>query len=240
MNLSGSKVIVFGGTSGIGLATARMVTNAGAETVIVGRNEERLAGALRELPEGAPAGAVVDATNASALAAFFAKTGPFDHLVLSISSGGGAGSFAKLDIPALIKPIEGKLLAQLQAAQAALRTLSPAGSITFVTAASARAAFAGTVGLAAINGALNAAAATLAFELKPRRVNVVSPGIVDTPIWERFPEDERRHLLEREARALPVGRIGRPEEVAQAIMMLITNRFMTGAIIDCDGGARIK
>jgi NAD(P)-dependent dehydrogenase (short-subunit alcohol dehydrogenase family) len=239
MNLSGNKVVIFGGTSGIGLATARLVAGAGARTVVVGRSEERVASALRELPAGT-VGAGVDATNASELAAFFARTGAFDHLVLSISSGGGAGPFRKLDIPALKKPIEGKLLAQLQAAQAALATLSENGSITFVTAASARAAFPGTVGLAAINGALNAAAATLALELKPRRVNVVSPGIVDTPIWERFPEEQRKNLLEREAQALPVGRIGRPEEVAQAILMLIGNSFMTGALIDCDGGARIK
>ena len=109
-----------------------------------------------------------------------------------------------------------------------------------MTAASARSAFPGTVGLAAINGALNAAAVTLALELKPRRVNVVSPGIVDTPIWSHFPEVVRKNLLEREALALPVGRIGRPEEVAQAVVMLMTNGFITGAIIDCDGGARVK
>ena len=155
-------------------------------------------------------------------------------------SGGGAGAFSTLDVPGLLKPLEGKVIAQLQAAQAALKTLATGGSITFVSAASARAAFAGTAGLAAINGALNAAAATLALELKPRRVNVVSPGIVDTPIWSRFPEAERRQLLDREAKALPVGRIGKPEEVAQTIVMLMSNGFITGTVIDCDGGARVK
>ena len=98
----------------------------------------------------------------------------------------------------------------------------------------------GTAGLAAVNGALNAAAATLALELKPRRVNVVSPGIVDTPIWSHFPEAQRRDLLDSEAKKLPVGRIGRPEEVAKSILMLAENEFMTGSIIDCDGGATVK
>lgn len=239
MALEGKKIVIFGGTSGIGLATASMAASAGALVVVVGRDRERLAGALAQLPPSA-SGMNVDAANPGEVAEFFRETGPFDHLVLSISSGGGAGPFAKLDIQSLKKPIEGKLLAQLSAAQLALDTLAVNGSITFVTAASARAAFPGTVGLAAINGALNAAAATLALELKPRRVNVVSPGIVETPIWSHFPEEQRRHLLDHEARSLPVGRIGQPGEVAQAIVMLMTNGFMTGALIDCDGGARVK
>lgn len=239
MALEGKKIVIFGGTSGIGLATASMAADAGARVVVVGRDPERLAGALAQLPRGA-SGMNVDAGNPGEVAEFFRKTGPFDHLVLSISSGGGAGPFAKLDIQSLKKPIEGKLLAQLSAAQLALGTLAANGSITFVTAASARAAFPGTVGLAAINGALNAAAATLALELKPRRVNVVSPGIVETPIWSHFPEEQRRNLLDHEAQSLPVGRIGQPGEVAQAIVMLMTNGFMTGALIDCDGGARVK
>ena len=239
MNLEGSKVIVFGGTSGIGLATAEMAMQAGARVVVVGRDPDRMAGALARLPAGA-SGMSADATNPADVAECFRKIGAFDHLVLSISSGGGAGNFAELDIQGLRKPIEGKLLAQLSVAQLSLSTLAADGSITFLTAASARSAFPGTVGLAAINGALNAAAVTLALELKPRRVNVVSPGIVDTPIWSHFPEAVRKNLLEREALALPVGRIGRPEEVAQAVVMLMTNGFITGAIIDCDGGARVK
>jgi NAD(P)-dependent dehydrogenase (short-subunit alcohol dehydrogenase family) len=239
MGLEGTKVVIFGGTSGIGLATASMAAQAGAQVAVCGRDPARLASALRQLPAGTT-GASVDASNPGEVADFFRKAGAFDHLVLSISSGGGAGPFASLDIQGLKKPIEGKLLAQLSVAQLSLGTLATKGSITFVTAASARAAFPGTVGLAAINGALNAAAATLALELKPRRVNVVAPGIVETPIWDHFPEEERRNLLDREAQALPVGRIGRPGEVAQAIMMLMANGFMTGAVIDCDGGARVK
>lgn len=239
MSLSGQKVVIFGGSSGIGLATARMAADAGASVVVAGRDRDRLDAALKNLG-GSASGETVDATDRKALETFFGNIGTFHHLVLSISSGGGAGPFASLDIAALRRPIEGKVIAQLQAAQAALKTLATDGSITFVTAASARAAFVGTVGLAAINGALNAAAATLALELRPRRVNVVSPGIVDTPIWAHFPEAERKNLLEREAKALPVGRIGRPEEVAQAVVMLMSNGFITGAMIDCDGGARVK
>lgn len=239
MNLAGQKIVIFGGTSGIGLAAAKLAAEDGATVTITGRDRARLDKAVSEIGKGA-SGESVDATDRKALDQFFSGVGEFDHLVLSISSGGGAGAFASLDIPGLLKPIGGKVIAQLQATQAALPKLAANGSITFVSAASARAAFAGTSGLAAINGALNAAAATLALELKPRRVNVVSPGIVDTPIWSHFPEAERRQLLDREASSLPVGRIGRPEEVAQTIVMLMSNGFITGAVIDCDGGARVK
>jgi len=239
MNLAGQKIVVFGGTSGIGLAAAKLAAENGASAKITGRDQARLDKAIGEIGKGA-SGAAVDATDRKALDHYFSRIGAFDHLVLSISSGGGAGAFPFLDIPGLLKPMEGTVIAQLQAAQSALKTLAQGGSITFVSAASARAAFAGTTGLAAINGALNAAAATLALELKPRRVNVVSPGIVDTPIWSHFPEAERRQLLDREAKALPVGRIGKPEEVAQTIVMLMSNGFITGAVIDCDGGARVK
>lgn len=239
MSIRGQHIVIFGGTSGIGLATARLAANSGASVIITGRDPQKLQTALTGLG-GKASGETVDATDRGALDDFFARTGAFDHLVLSISSGGGAGPFSSLDIPALLEPLRGKVIAQLQAAQAALETLAPEGSITFVSAASARAAFVGTAGLAAVNGALNSAAATLALELKPRRVNVVSPGIVDTPIWSHFPEAQRRNLLDSEAQKLPVGRIGQPEEVAQSILMLLNNGFITGTVIDCDGGARVK
>jgi NAD(P)-dependent dehydrogenase (short-subunit alcohol dehydrogenase family) len=239
MALQGSRIVVIGGGSGIGLAVAQLACERRAEVVIAGRDASRLEAAAATL-SAAVATEVADATDRTSLDRMFSRIGAFDHLVLSISSGGGAGPFATLDFGTLRCAIEGKLVADLQAAQASLASLRENGSITFITAASARAAFVGTAGLAAINGALNAAVPALALELKPRRVNAVCPGIVATPIWDRWPPEQRKAMLEREAQALPVGRIGQPGEVAQAVVMLLENAFMTGAIIDCDGGARIK
>lgn len=239
MSLNGKRVVVLGGGSGIGLAVAQLAVGAGAQVVIAGRNLEKLRAAASTLPAGVRCEAV-DAVDRAQLEALYARTGAFDHLVLSVSSGGGAGPFASMDFGMFRRAIEGKLIAGLQAAQASLATISKTGSITFITAASARAAFVGTAGLAAINGALNSAVRTLALELKPLRVNAVCPGIVETPLWERWPAEQRKAMLEKEAQSLPVGRIGQPVDVAMAVALLIANDFMTGAIIDCDGGATVK
>jgi len=239
MNLRGQTVVVMGGSSGIGLETARFAADAGANAVIAGRDPVKIADALSHLPSSVR-GEVVDAVDLTALREFFDRLGPFHHLVLSISSGGGAGPFATLDLVMLRRSMEGKFFAQVQAAQAALGSIDPQGSIVFVTAASARTTVPGTVGLSAINGALESIVKTLALELKPLRVNAVSPGIVKTPIWDKWPEEQRRAMLEKEAQSLPVGRIGRPAEVAQAILLLLSNGFMTGTIIECDGGARLR
>jgi NAD(P)-dependent dehydrogenase (short-subunit alcohol dehydrogenase family) len=238
MTLQGQTIVVMGGSSGIGLATAQKAAQAGAKVVITGRDSARLTAALAQLPSGTR-GESVDATDADDLREFFDALGAFHHLVLSISSGGGAGPFATIDVGALRRAFEGKFFAQFQAAQGALRTLDRHGSITFVTAASARAPLPGTSGLAAINGALESMVKTLAAELKPLRVNALSPGIVETPIWEKWPEEQRRAMLDKEAAALPVGRIGRPDEVAEAILLLVTNGFMTGTVLECDGGVRL-
>ena len=239
MKLQGQTVVVMGGSSGIGLETACMAAEAGAKAIITGRDAARIAAALTRLPASVR-GEVVDASDVPALRGFFDRLGPFHHLVLSISSGGGAGAFATLDLAMLRRAMEGKFFAQLQAAQAGLNSIDHHGSVTFVTAASARTTLPGTVGLSAINGALESIVKTLALEIKPVRVNAVSPGIVATPIWDKWPEEQRRTMLEKEAKALPVGRIGQPADVAQAILLLLTNGFMTGTVIECDGGARLR
>lgn len=133
-----------------------------------------------------------------------------------------------------------KFFAQFYAAQAALPFLRKDGSLTFVSAISARAARPGTAGLAAINGAIEAIVKPLARELRPLRVNAVSPGVVATPWWDRLPAEVRGTLLRESADASLVGRNGKPEELAEAIAFLVANGFVTGTVLEVDGGIRLS
>lgn len=239
MKLQNQKVIIMGGTSGMGLATAKAAATAGAAVVITGRDQNKLDNALGELPQGV-IGEIVDATAETELRNFFGRSGPFDHLVLAVSGREGGGPFESLGVDTLKRAFDGKFWAQFMAAQVGLTKLRRDGSIVFITAASARTSIPGTAGLAAINGALEAMIPTLALELKPIRVNAVSPGVVKTPWWDTLPSEQREAVFAQTAQSLPVGRIGTPEDVAEVILLLLRNGFMTGTVIECDGGIRIK
>jgi NAD(P)-dependent dehydrogenase (short-subunit alcohol dehydrogenase family) len=239
MRFQNQKVIIMGGTSGMGLATAKAATTAGATVLITGRDQNKLAKALAELPQSA-SGEVVDATVEKELRIFFGRSEPFDHLVLAVSGREGGGPFDSLGVDTLKRAFDGKFWAQFMAAQMGLTKLREKGSIVFITAASARTSIPGTAGLAAINGALEAMIPTLALELKPIRVNAVSPGVVKTPWWDTLPSEQREAVFAQTAQSLPVGRIGTPEDVVEVIMLLLGNGFMTGTVIECDGGMRIK
>jgi NAD(P)-dependent dehydrogenase (short-subunit alcohol dehydrogenase family) len=237
MRLDGQRVLVMGGTSGIGLATARAAAEAGAAVIVAGRDPVRLADALSRLPRERAEGRLVDATERAALDRLAAVLGQIDHLVLSLATGGGAGAFRGLDLAALRRVVEGKAWAFLETLQAFLANLRADGSVTFVTAATARAAFPGTAGIAFNNGALNAVVPPLAVELAPLRVNAVCPGVIETPIFAAWPEAERERFFAR-ARAAPLGRPGRPEEVARAILLFLTDPYVTGVLLEVDGGLR--
>lgn len=231
-----SHVIVFGGSSGIGEAVARTFAASGARVAIVGRDLQKLDAARGRLPGGVTAKAA-DAMDRGAVEALFAELGRFDHLVLCLSGGKGGGPFRQLAIEHVRSGLEHKLLAQLSVAQASLATLAEAGSITFVSSASARTAIAGTAGLAAINAGIDAAVRTLALELAPIRVNAVSPGIIDTPWWDAAPSALKEGAFAQAASTLPVRRVGHPDDAAAAIVMVATNGFMTGTVLAVDGGA---
>lgn len=233
--MSATYVIV-GGTSGIGLETAQLAIEAGHSVTVAGRDPAKFdaARAIGAQP------AELDAGDAGACRRFFEVHGAFDHLVLSTSGSAGAGAFRELSLDDLRAGFDGKFWPQLTCAQAALDRLNPAGSITFVTAISSRAMKPGTAGLAAINAALEAMVPILASELRPIRVNAVAPGVVDTPWWSRVPEAARRELFETLANQVPVGRVGRPADLASAILLMTTNTFITGTILDCDGGWKLR
>lgn len=229
------KVFIAGGTSGIGLATAALLANTGAEVTIMGRNREKMEQALVSLPASVK-GQLADAINAEALKTCMAAVGSIDHLVLALSGAKGGGLFKDLDLAQLRAGFEEKFFPQLQALQAALPYMTTNGSVTFITAVSSRAKAPGVSGLGAINGALELMVPVLAKELKPLRVNAVSPGVIDTPWWSFLPEEARRETFSEYAQVAPVGRVGQPDDVAQAIAQLISNTFITGQVLTVDGG----
>ncbi|WP_089105451.1 SDR family oxidoreductase [Streptomyces hyaluromycini] len=222
------RVVIMGGTSGIGLATARRLADDGAEVIVTGRNPERLA-AVKEVV----AAEQVDSTSEEAVAAFFDRTGPFDHLVLAFSPGAaGLGPLADIGLADVRAAFDGKLFPYLFAVQRARVT----GSITLVSASTARSALAGTVALAAVNGAIERMVSPLAAELAPVRVNAVSPGAVDTPWWDFLPREQRQAQFAAAAETVPAGRVGRPEDVAAAIRYLVDATYVTGSVLPVDGG----
>lgn len=245
MPYTGESVVIVGGSHGIGEAVAAVFAGSGAEVLVTGRSQERLDAAadrIRKLDEviarGEPGLQVreLDATDAAAVNAFFASTGPVDHLVLAASPGAvGSGPFPALDEAALRRAFDGKFFAHFKV----LKTARVRQSITIITAASARAAFAGASGLAAVNGALEAMVRPLAVELAPVRVNAVSPGVIDTPWWNVLPPDQRAGFMASAATAAPAKRVGRPQDVADAVLYLAGASFVTGTVLEVAGGATL-
>jgi NAD(P)-dependent dehydrogenase (short-subunit alcohol dehydrogenase family) len=239
MSFDGQRVVIIGASAGIGEATAGAFAAGGAEVIITGRSKQRLDEAAQRIGQPIQV-AEVDATDTDALGGFFDAIGTVDHLVLAASLGAvGVGPIATLDEAALRQAFDGKFFAHVKAIQAALAHLRPDGSVTLVTAASARAAFAGSAGIAAANGALETMVAPLAVELAPLRVNAVSPGVIDTHWWSVLPDEQRQTYFDAVAAATPVRRVGKPADVADAIVFLAGAGFVTGTVLECTGGSHL-
>jgi NAD(P)-dependent dehydrogenase (short-subunit alcohol dehydrogenase family) len=230
-------VVIVGGSSGIGLAAARQLLAASLKVTITGRSAQRLDEARQSLA-GAEA-VVMDAVASDALNGTFSRIGAFDHLVLALGSGKGFGPFTSVSVADVRKGFEEKVYPHFAVAQAALPFLRKDGSITFISAVSAHAAMPGTAGIGAANAAVAMFVPILAAELRPLRVNGVSPGVVDTPWWDFLPSEQREAVFADYASKTPVGRVGKPDDIAQAVAFLISNSFMSGHVIICDGGLRL-
>ncbi|WCT11597.1 SDR family oxidoreductase [Mucilaginibacter jinjuensis] len=234
-NLQNKRIVIVGGTSGIGLTTATMLAAEGAEVIISGRDEAKLRQAIKE-SGASPLSQSVNASDRNQLDSFFKSIGNFDHLIITVSGGKGAGAFKDLNLGDLHDGFEDKFWPQLNTLQSALPYLSNTGSATLITAVSATSGKPGFSGLAAINGAIEIMIPVWAKELQPLRINAISPGVIDTSWWNAFPADVKNNLFEQFAAETPAGRNGKPEDIAKAIMFMIEQSFITGRVLQVDGG----
>jgi NAD(P)-dependent dehydrogenase (short-subunit alcohol dehydrogenase family) len=234
MLLKGKKVVVVGGSSGIGLATAEMAKREGADVIVASRNVERLDAVAERLNAIAiPA----DVTSDDSVAKLFQSCGPVDHVVVTAAQL-RTGPFKTVKMEDVRATMEGKFWGAWRVAQAA--DIRPGGSLTLVSGYLSIRPRPNAAIVSAANGALESLARALALELAPVRVNAVSPGIIDTPIRAAMPEAARLDMLAKTAAALPVGRVGVGEDVAQQILAFMTIGFATGSIVYLDGGALVS
>ena len=226
--LEEQKAVVIGGTSGIGLAAVIELCRAGAEVLLTGRTADKATAAAATIGDRAT-GHAVDARDAMKLQAFFARVGEIDHLNVALGGGSAIGAFKDLDEAKMRAGFDNKFWPYLNAIRHGVGHIRGSGSITLITGAAGRRAIKGTSGLAAVNGALQAIIGPLALEFAPIHVNAVLPGLIATPYWDRMSEDARRAMYERSAASVPVGRVGAPSDVGQAVLFLVSNGFTTGA-----------
>lgn len=235
-SLQGAQVVVFGGSSGIGLAAAAAAKARGAELTLAGRTASRLDAAARSI--GGARTAVADIGDKRAVEAMFQAMARVDHLVICAGSF-IAGKLADSDPDRLLGALHERIAGPLYAIKAALPLMPPTASIVLTSGQLAdRPTGQGTSVIAAAVRGVEALARSLALELQPIRVNVISPGFVDTPLFDVFGPEGRAAIVAQASSALPGGRIGYPEEVGDAIAFLLGNQYANAEVLHIDGGGR--
>jgi len=233
--LSNQRVLVIGGSSGIGFATAAAAVGAGAAVTIASRNQKKLDAVSANL-SGAVQTRVLDTADNNLVERFFQQEEAWDHVVVSAAQTKG-GPVRGLSLADAAAAMESKFWGAYRVARAV--RVKVGGSLTFISGFLSERPSGTAVLQGAINAALESLARGLALEFAPIRVNAVSPGLIETPIWDSVPSEKRQAFFDGAAAKLPVGRIGQPHDIANAVLFVMTTPFATGSTVRVDGGAVI-
>jgi NAD(P)-dependent dehydrogenase (short-subunit alcohol dehydrogenase family) len=236
MSLSSKRVVIIGGTSGIGLATAHAATDAGAEVILASSRQSSIDAALGEL-SAATTGYALDVLDTAAVRTFFDHVGEFDHLAYTAGESLSLMPVDGMNIDEARGFFQIRFFGALNAVSTAAKYIRPEGSITLTSGSARTRSTAGWSVASSLCGATTSLAGALAVELAPIRVNVVEPGIIRSPLWSGMNADDRQAMFDRQAATLPAGRVGELEDVARAFLYSMTQSFMTGTSIPVDGGA---
>ena len=230
MDIKGKKALVFGGTSGIGLAAVQQLSDLGAEVIAISRNPDK----VTDLPANTSV-KQCDVLDKQALQSLFAECGKIDILISAATGGGRAiGPFAEMDMDGYQASFA-KLWGYTNVVRFGLEQLAESGAIVLVSGTPARYCNPGQTAISSVGGAVEAFVRGVAKEIKPKRINTVSPGLIDTPMVALEGEARDAHYQKLTAKNL-IPRAGKPDEVAQGIIFAIQNDFVTGTTIDVDGG----
>jgi NAD(P)-dependent dehydrogenase (short-subunit alcohol dehydrogenase family) len=233
--LQDKRVVVLGGSSGIGLAVAEQAASQGASVIIASSDAGRVQKVVASIG-GKAQGQALDVSDERAVEAFFSKLGTFDHLVFTAGDSLHLHDLAATDLQQARHAFELRYWAALAAVKYGSPHIRKEGSIVLTTGIAGQRPRKGWVIAASVCGTIEALTRALAVELAPIRVNAVSPGIVRTNLWQGMTVAERENLFETVGKSLPVGRVGEPHDIAQAYLFLMQEGFSTGQIVVVDGG----
>jgi NAD(P)-dependent dehydrogenase (short-subunit alcohol dehydrogenase family) len=234
--LSGKRIVVLGGSSGIGLAVAQQAVAQGVTAIIASSNADRVRQTVATF-DGKAEGHALDLSNERDIQNFFQKIGDFDHLVFTAGDTLQLNELAATDLTKARHAFELRYWAVLAAVKHASTHIRKGGSIVLTTGIAGERPHKGWTLAASVCGAIVSLTRALAVELAPIRVNAVSPGVVRTKLWRNMQEHDREAMYENVGNHLLVGRVGEACEIARAYLFLMQEGYSTGQTVVLDGGA---